>query len=138
MAIYPTSEQIQALLAGPDDQPVVMLNLLRFKPQADGEGETGQASYERYAVAMREVVESEGGRFIWAGTVDSLVIGPPEAEGFDVVGIVEYPSRQKFVEIATSERVQQIGLDRAAGLESQWLVATTTRPFPGEERGRGK
>lgn len=147
MAIYPTSEQIQTLLAGPDDRPVVMLNLLRFKPQADGAGasahgaaasESGQASYERYAVAMREVVESEGGRFIWAGTVDSLVIGPPEAEGFDVVGIVEYPSRRKFVEIATSERVQRIGLDRAAGLESQWLVATTTRPFPGEERDRGK
>ena len=60
-----------------------------------------------------------------------------EAEGYDVVGIVEYPSRKRFVEIATSAKVQEIGLDRAAGLESQWLLATTTRPFPGEEDGRG-
>ncbi len=127
MAIYPTPEQIQTLLSGPDDRPVVMLNLLRFKPQADGAGESGQAAYERYAKAMTELVEGEGGRLIWAGNVDSIVIGESDAAAFDVVGIVEYPSRKKFVEIATSERVQKIGADRAAGLESQWLIATTTR-----------
>jgi len=76
MAIYPTPEQIRALLAGPDDQPVVMVNLLRFKPQADGGGpsggaayrETGEASYQRYATAMRAVVEAAGGRFLWPAT----------------------------------------------------------------------
>lgn len=129
MALYPTAEQIAALLAGPDDRPVVMLNLLKFKPRADAAaGEmTGQEAYERYARAMREVVESQGGRFLWAGQVDSLVIGDSVAADFDVVGIVEYPSRQKFVEIATSDRVREIGVDRAAGLESQWLIATSTR-----------
>jgi uncharacterized protein (DUF1330 family) len=129
MAIYPTPEQISALLAGPDDQPVVMVNLLRFKPQADGGEESGEAAYQRYATAMREVVEGAGGRFLWAGNVDSLVIGEAGAETFHTVGIVEYPSRRKFVEIATSARVQEIGADRAAGLESQWLIATTTRTF---------
>ena len=39
MAIYPTPEQMQSLLAGPADQPVVMLNLLRFKPRADAPNE---------------------------------------------------------------------------------------------------
>jgi uncharacterized protein (DUF1330 family) len=129
MAIYPTPEQIRALLAGPDDQPVVMVNLLRFKPTADGGSESGEAAYQRYATAMREVVESAGGRFLWAGDVDSMVIGEPDTETFHTVGIVEYPSRRKFVEIATSQRVQEIGADRAAGLESQWLIATTTRTF---------
>ena len=128
MAIYPTPEQIAALLAAPDDRPVVMLNLLKFKPEADdGSGATGQESYERYARAMRTVVESQGGRFLWLGRVDSLVIGDADAADFDVVGIVEYPSRAKFVEIATSDRVREIGVDRAAGLESQWLIAATTR-----------
>ena len=131
MSIYPTAEQIRDLLADPDDRPVVMVNLLRFKPQADApaDGLTGQAAYERYAAAMREIVESRGGRFLWAGSVDAVVIGGAEAAGFDVVGIVEYPSRRTFVEIAMSERVREIGVDRAAGLESQWLIATTTRQF---------
>ena len=129
MAIYPTPEQIADLLAGPDDTPVVMVNLLRFKPQADGGTESGEEAYERYVTAMREVVEGAGGRILWAGNVDSVVIGGADAAGFDAIGIVEYPSRRKFVEIATSARVQEIGADRAAGLESQWLIATTTRTF---------
>jgi hypothetical protein len=34
--IHPTAEQLQELAASADPGPVVMLNLLRFKPQADG------------------------------------------------------------------------------------------------------
>ena len=129
MAIYPTSEQVQTLLAGPPDQPVVMVNVLRFKPRAtaDGATETGEASYMRYAAAMRKVVESHGGRFVWMGRVDSVVIGDPD-ETFHVIGLVEYPSRQKFVEIAFSDEVREIGGDRSSGLESQWLIATTPVP----------
>jgi len=125
MAIYPTPEQIAALLAGPDDAPVVMLNVLRFKPRADGpdEGASGEEAYMRYADAMREIVESSGGRFVWMGRVESVVIGDDGAR-FDVVGLVEYPSRRKFVEIATSDRVRDIGVHRTAGLESQWLIAS--------------
>jgi uncharacterized protein (DUF1330 family) len=78
-----------------------------------------------HARRMREIVESHGGRFIWSGRVDSIVIGDAEV-AFQVVGLVEYPSRRKFVEIATSERVREIGGDRAGGLESQWLLAATT------------
>ena len=125
MAIYPTPEQIAALLAGPDDQPVVMLNLLRFKPRADGpdEGVSGEEAYRSYAQAMREIVESSGGRFVWMGRVESVVIGDADAH-FDVIGLVEYPSRRTFVEIATSDRVRDIGVHRTAGLESQWLIAS--------------
>jgi uncharacterized protein (DUF1330 family) len=131
MAIYPTPEQIAALLAGPDDQPVVMLNLLRFKPRADGpdEGVSGEEAYRSYAQAMREIVESSGGRFVWMGRADSVVIGDAGAE-FDMIGLVEYPSRRKFVEIATSDRVREIGVHRAAGLESQWLIAMTETHQP--------
>jgi hypothetical protein len=45
-----------------------------------------------------------------------------------VAALVEYPSRKAFVEIATSPEVARIGVHRAAGLEGQWLLATTTRP----------
>jgi uncharacterized protein (DUF1330 family) len=126
MALYPTSEQIDTLLTGPADTPVVMVNLLRFKPQADApdEGVSGEEAYRRYAEQMRAFVESKGGRFIWAGRVDSQVIGTG-GEGFHMIGLVEYPSRQAFVAIATDPHVQEIGQHRAAGLESQWLIATT-------------
>jgi len=127
MALYPTQEQIQTLMRGPADQPVVMANLLTFKRTADApdEGVSGEAAYRRYAEKMRAFVESKGGRFIWIGRVDSQVIGTG-GEGFHMIGLVEYPSRQVFLAIAMDPHVQEIGIHRAAGLDSQWLIATTT------------
>jgi uncharacterized protein (DUF1330 family) len=126
MAIYPTPEQIQTLLASPADQPVVMVNLLRFKPRADApdKGMSGEEAYRRYANEMRTFVESKGGRFLWLGRVDSQVIDTG-GEGFHMIGLVEYPSRAAFLAIATDPHVQEIGVHRAAGLESQWLIAAT-------------
>lgn len=127
MAIYPTPEQIKELMTGPNDQPVVMLNLLRFKRKADAshEGDSGQQAYMRYGTEMRKFVESKGGRFIWAGRVDSFVIGETDEE-FHVVALVEYPSRKDFLKIAGDPHVtDNIGKHREAGLESQWLVAMT-------------
>ena len=126
MALYPTSEQMERLLAHAGDGPVVMINLLRFKPRADAPdaGMTGEEAYRIYSEKMIPFVESKGGRLLWSGRVDSQVIGTG-GEGFHVVGLVEYPSRQAFFAIATDPYVQEIGLHRAAGLESQWLLAST-------------
>ena len=121
IALYPTQAQIEALLADPSDAPVVMLNLLRFKPD-------GEAAYRRYATAMRKIVEGRGGRFVWSGRVTAQVVGGG-GEGFEVVGLVEYPSRKVFVEIATSREVAEIGAHRTEGLEGQWLLATAAEPL---------
>lgn len=123
IALYPAKDQIQALLADPAETPVVMLNLLRFKPG-------GEPEYRRYATAMRKLVEGRGGRFLWTGRVTAQVVGSG-GEGFEVVGLVEYPSRKVFVEIATSQDVAAIGVHRTAGLEGQWLLATSVESLAG-------
>jgi uncharacterized protein (DUF1330 family) len=130
MSIYPTAEQFKTLLEGPADQPVVMLNLLRFKPRADAPdvGLSGAEAYARYGDEMRKIVESHGGRILWSGRVDSMVIADVDP-GYHAVALVQYPSRAKFVEIARSAEVAAIGVHRAAGLESQWLIATTQGEF---------
>jgi len=126
MPIAPTAETIEELMKGPADTPVVMVNLLSFKKNADGgnEGMTGEESYMKYGGQMKKFVESKGGRFIWSGRVDSMVIGESDAD-FQVVALVEYPSRKAFLEIATSSHVAEIGQDRTKGLAGQWLIATT-------------
>jgi len=130
IAQQPEPEQIQELMKFPEDTPVVMLNLLSFKERADGgnEGMSGVESYMRYGANMRKFVESKGGRFIWSGRVDSMVIGESDTD-FQVVALVEYPSRKAFIEIATSAHVAEIGKDRTKGLAGQWLVATTEAPL---------
>lgn len=127
IALYPTADQIQKLIAAPDDGPVVMVNLLRFKPAADPPHEklSGEEAYRLYAERMVRFVESKGGRVIWSGRLDAQVIGEG-ADVFHMVGLVEYPSRKAFAEIATDPYVQEIGAHRASGLEGQWLLAATT------------
>jgi uncharacterized protein (DUF1330 family) len=127
LAQYPTSEQLQTLLAGPQDSPVVMLNLLRFKADADppDTGASGEEAYRRYAEPMVRFVEAHGGRVLWTGRIDAQVIGTG-AEGFHMIALVEYPSRQAFVAIATDPHVLEIAVHRTAGLEGQWLLAATT------------
>jgi uncharacterized protein (DUF1330 family) len=129
IAQYPTSEQLQTLLTGPQDTPVVMLNLLRFKVNADppDTGVSGEEAYRRYAERMVPFVEAHGGRVLWTGRIDAQVIGTG-AESFHMIALVEYPSRQAFVAIATDPHVLEIGVHRTAGLEGQWLLAATTAP----------
>ena len=126
IAQLPEPTQIQKLMEGPEDSPVVMVNLLSFKKDADGNnaGMSGQESYSLYGAKMKDYVESKGGRFIWMGRVDSMVIGESDAD-FEVVALVEYPNRKAFLEIASSAHVAEIGKDRLDGLEGQWLIAAT-------------
>jgi uncharacterized protein (DUF1330 family) len=127
MAIYPTAEQFSELLARDDGRPIVMVNLLRYKPEANepDTGLTGEQAYNAYGEAMVPFVLSKGGRLIWAGKVASQVIGSG-GEQFHTVAIMEYPSRKAFLEIAMDPFVARIGEHRAAGLEMQWLLASTT------------
>ena len=134
--IAPRPEQFQELMQGPTDTPVVMVNLLRFKEKADApdEGLSGQEAYGRYGSQMIQWVTSQGGRVIWSGRVDSLVIGDTE-EHFDMIALVEYPSRAEFRRIAGDPRVAEYGVHRRAGLEMQWLIATTTQGLAPSDSG---
>jgi uncharacterized protein (DUF1330 family) len=123
MPVHPTSEQVQALTSSTDDGPIVMLNLLRFKPMADGidEGVSGAEAYARYSVAADPFLQAVGGRLINAVQVQGSVIGPPEPE-WDLVLLVEYPSRQKFLEMATNPEYLKIHAHREAALADSRLI----------------
>jgi uncharacterized protein (DUF1330 family) len=77
---------------------------------------------------MREFCESRGCRFLFAGAVAQTIIGSVEEE-WDAVAIVEYPSKEAFVEIATSPEVREFGKHRSAGLAGQLLIATSQGPI---------
>lgn len=124
--LQPGPENIQAFLAG-KEEPIVMVNLLKFREKAsyaDGrETElTGRQAYQLYANEMRKLVEESGGRFIFAGGVESLLLGEVE-ELWDVVALVEYSSPQALVKIASSSPFQEIEVHREAGLAGQLNLA---------------
>jgi uncharacterized protein (DUF1330 family) len=123
---YPNPERIAAFLDNDDPTPVVMVNLLKLKARADApdEGMSGMEAYMKYAAAMTALVQGVGGRIIWSGRVTDMVIGESDVD-FDVVALMEYPSRRAFAELVRDARVQEIGVHRAAGLAGQWLLAAT-------------
>jgi uncharacterized protein (DUF1330 family) len=131
--VYPTQDRVAALMGNPSGDAIVMLNLLKFKDKAayaDGRATTlsGREAYMLYGDAMRKVVEKNGGRFVFQGMIDQLVIGEVE-QMWDIVALVEYPSAAAFAKIATSPEVSEIGVHRAAGLEGQLLIRVAQRPF---------
>lgn len=123
MAIQPTAEQITRYLGVDRKGPVVMVNVLRFKSRAEGEDGTGADAYARYGDVARETVAAVGGRFLWAGRVESLVIGDDDTDRYDMVALVEYPSREAILEMAQRPDYQQGHTHREAGLECQLLIA---------------
>jgi uncharacterized protein (DUF1330 family) len=130
-AVYPTPEQIEALRNDPSTEPIVMLNLLKFRDKAqypDGRKTdlSGMQAYMLYGEAMRKVVEREGGKFVFLGVVKYLTIGEVD-KMWDIAALVEYPSPSAFARIATSPEVGEIGMHRAAGLEGQLLICVSQR-----------
>ncbi|MBU6329115.1 MAG: DUF1330 domain-containing protein [Acidobacteria bacterium] len=127
--IEPTAEQMKALFAAPDDGPVVMVNLLRYLDTAsDGSGRTGREAYNDYSAAVLPMVASRGGAIVYFGTAAPSVIGP-EAEQWNDVVLVMYPSRAAFIDMTTSEEYVAVMGHRTAALADSRLIPTTQLPI---------
>jgi len=123
-AIRPNPAEFQKLAAEAKTKtgPVVMLNLLKFKERADGDEVSGRESYMRYGREVKPMVEALGGRMLWQGRADQMLIGEEE---WDVVALVEYPSREAFIKMATSQEMANIHHHREGGLDRTVLIACT-------------
>ncbi len=137
-AIEPRPEQMEALLASANDgQPIVMINLLRYRDEAvyeAGAGHdpcTGREAYARYGNGALPLIGKHGGRPIWAGGVLSAAIAP-EGEAWDDAVLVEYPSLQDFIDMTTSEAYLEVAVHRTAALDDSRLVATRQSMPPRE------
>ena len=140
-AIAPDPERIRAFLAQAEDGPIVMINLLRYRDQAAYPADfaaapcTGTEAYGRYSEAVQPLLAKVGGRPIWIGLVRESLIAEP-GEAWHNVMLVEYPSRQAFIEMTSSPEYLAIAPHRTAALEDSRLIATsgTLLPAPVEAR----
>ena len=72
------------------------------------------------------MIEERGGRVIWAGHADQILIGDP-AEEWDQVLLVEYPSRAAFLDMVSQPAYQDAHQHRESGLERTIVIACTPR-----------
>lgn len=114
-----TREQIAALAVRPADEPVMMVNLLKFKTYG------GLESYLRYAQEVTPHLQRVGATVRYAGTAPGVVIGDGEQPWWDTILVVEYPTPQAFLDMVTTPEYTKVHEHRAAGLERGDLIATS-------------
>ena len=110
----------------PDDAPIVMLNLLRFRDEADygpegPRGVPGKKAYAAYSRAVMPLLLEVGGLPLWMGRARASVIAP-EDETWDEVLLVHYPSRRAFLRMVRSPAYREVMRHRTAALADSRLV----------------
>lgn len=125
--IDPNPETLPAILASlPDDTPIVMLNLLRYRETArykDGDADySGREAYQKYSEVAFGKVQGVGGEMVWKGRALAGVIAP-EGEKWDSVLLVRYPSKQAFATMLADPEYRQATKHRTAALEEARLIA---------------
>ena len=101
--VDPEREAFEAFKALPRDEPVMMLNCLRFRDRAayeDGRDYSGAEAYEAYGRDSAPVFQRVGGRIVWRGAPNNVLIGPQDAH-WDLVFVARYPTAGAFLEMVT-------------------------------------
>ena len=112
------------------DGPIHMLNLVRFRDRAqyeDGRSATGAEAYAAYGRESAGVLERVGGRIVWRGTPEYMLIGPND-EAWDIAFIAEYPSVDAFVAMIKDPDYRRAMEHRQAGVADSRLLRTGPVP----------
>jgi uncharacterized protein (DUF1330 family) len=132
--IDPERGQFEAFKALPRDEPIMMLNLLRFRDKAaydDGREATGAEAYEAYGRESAPVFDRVGGKIIWRGTPQVMLIGP-EDKHWDLVFVARYPTAGAFLEMVTDPDYREAVKHRQAAVLDSRLIRVTEA-----EKGQG-
>jgi uncharacterized protein (DUF1330 family) len=116
MPVDPRGEDLKRYLAEDPGGPVVMLNLLKYRPG-------GEKSYRAYSAALKDYLPGVGAEVLYAGDCATLLVAPPSWD-WDVVLIVRYPSRRAFSEMVGDPAYQAVTHLRSDALTEAVLQAT--------------
>ena len=108
--------------------PIHMLNLVKFRERADyedGRAATGAEAYAAYGRESAPVFQRLGGKIIWRGAFEHMLIGPsgPE-EAWDLCFIAEYPDVDAFVSMIKDPDYRTAMVHRQAGVKTSRLIRT--------------
>ena len=127
--VSPDIDHITALFAGLGDEPIVMLNLNRYRALAEYASShphataalPGRAAYLHYGIVAQAAIEHVGGKILWAADTEEVVIGCDHDE-YDEVLAVWYPSRAAFMRLVEYPGYVESLEHRDAALEQATLI----------------
>lgn len=127
--VDPTRAQFDAFKDLDRDQPIEMLNLVRFRDLANYPGDhnlardglTGAQAYALYARHSAPVLERVGGSVLWSGAFQTTLIGPQD-EAWDAVFIARYPTAHAFLAMVSDPDYKQAVVHRQAAVATSRLI----------------
>ena len=135
-AVMPNEAQLKEFNEQGEEKPIFMVNLLKFKEKAEypDQRENDLSGEEAYAIYGQEVaghLAKVGGKPIFGGNVDRLMLGEVE-ELWDKVAIAMYPSRKAMLEMIMDPDYIKSAQHRVAGLDGQLNIETSVEGMVGD------
>ena len=128
-AVMPNEDQIKGFSEQGGDKPIYMVNLLKFKEKASYPDKresnlTGEEAYAIYAEEVAGHLAKVGGKPVFGGEVERLMLGEVE-DLWDKVAIAMYPSRKAMLQMINDPDYIVSAQHRVAGLEGQLNIETS-------------
>ena len=129
--VMPNEKQMEEFLEEGHDEPIFMVNLLKFKDRAEypDKREYNLSGKEAFAIYSKEVVghlEKVGGKPIFGSEVTRLMLGEVE-DLWDQVAIAMYPNRKAMLKMISNPDYIKSAQHRVAGLAGQLNIETKIR-----------
>ena len=128
--IDPERDQFEAFKILPRDQPILMLNFLRFREKAaypDGRAASGAEAYAAYGRDSGPIFRRVGGEIVWRAQPELMLIGPPDKQ-WDLIFVARYPSAGAFLEMVTDPDYREAVKHRQAAVADSRLIRMSEAP----------
>jgi uncharacterized protein (DUF1330 family) len=128
--VDPTRDAFAEVRADHRAGPVHMLNLIRLHLRArypDGRAASGAEAYAAYGRDSAPVLARLGGRIVWRGAFEQMLIGPAH-QRWDVCFIAEYPDVAAFVAMVRDPVYREAVRHRQAAVADSRLIRLAPRP----------
>ena len=119
--IEPTQEQLERYADLEHEGPIVICNILKFKPGG------GARRYNEYSQNFAQLLKTYGGKILFTGRYLMPVIGDDD---WHMLALVEYPSLEAFISLTQSKEYQEMKTLRADSLVDSraWALKSNTLP----------
>lgn len=130
-----SSFELEALENHPEEGPVCMVNLVKFREKSLAGDESGRDAYNRYGAVVRHMLKALGAVVVYMGSVDHLALHEGGDVDWDVVQLVYFPGRDAFIDMVTNAEYLEANKHRMNGTEKHVIFATSaviSNSFPAE------
>ena len=110
----PKEVNAELIASLPDTGPVVMVNMLRLRDRA---------AYQRYSELTMPLIKARGGTVLWAGNGEAVAFGDAQADRWDYVVLVRYPSRAAFLDMIRSGEYAAANVHREQAVQRHVILA---------------